>query len=710
MRKLLLISLCGFYLSRLMYAQDIKLGNGISYPMVLVEGADLSTEPSDGASTFRMPGFYMGKTEVTVGLWCEVMNETYDASEKNYPVSGVTLEAIDAFLTRLHALTNKKYRLPTSYEWQYAFQEGKKISVYVYSGSDNADAVAWYEGNAKGALQPVARKKANALGLYDMSGNVAELCRDGFTTSEAHFWFVLGGDFAQEKADFETTNRNISQGVFDGTRSSDIASVQHGFRLVCRTDSQQAVPPTTYLAVGVDQIVVPYEGATRIVEIITDGNDWQLSHLPDWCKADKSESGLLLELLVGPNDEAERKDFFKIQSGDKEVFVQLRQLGKPATFINTNTEQLSFKNIDQPKLIEVETDGKDWDVTNVPEWCSVQKQEGRLVVTCLENRQTEARSAVITLQSDFVKKTVEIRQAAAPRWLTTDVNTLEFSAKGGQREVKVDADGCEWSYNALWWCQVTKTADGLRVRTTHNPGETNIDYITLHAGMQTVTLRVTQSKPFNSPRGHQRYFGISAGYVSKRWVYEEDDRVTKYGFWDEDDHINGFQFGVRFEPLFKYGFGLNTGLFWEYYYSKGKTQSVEEEDGIFRYYPVFSEHSLYMPVHLEYRFYFSEEVSLFFYGGLGMDVGLEAEVQEFEPGEDDPYFTKNKLYGNEDYNFYAKRFNLSFDFGGGIRIYNGQLNVGFSRGLLDPSPYKELSIRQNKNLMISFSWMLDREF
>lgn len=710
MKKILLISLCGFFLSHLTRAQDIKLGNSIGYQMILVEGGDISTETSDGASTLLMPSFYMGKTEVTVGLWCEVMNEPYDASEKNLPVSGVTLEAIDEFLIRLYALTNKKYRLPTSYEWQYAFQEGKKFSKHVYSGSDNAGTVAWYSENAKGTLQSVARKKPNALGLYDMSGNVAELCRDGFTSSEAHYWFILGGDFAQEKADFETTNRHVSQGVFDGTRSSDIASVQNGFRLVCRVDSQQIVLPTTYLATGQDQIVVPFEGGTRVVEVITDGDDWQLSHLPDWCKADKSESGLLLELLVGPNHAAERKDFFKIKADDKEVFVQLRQLGKPATFIKTDTDLLSFKNIDEQKSIRVETDGKDWDVANVPDWCSVQKQDGRLIVVCLENKPAEVRSVEITLQSDLIKKTVEIRQAAGPSRLVANANGLDFSSKGGRKEVKVDADSCEWTFSAPWWCQVTKSADGLIVRTTRNTGDSNTDFITLHAGKHVVTIRVTQDEPFNSPRGVQRYLGVSAGYVSKRWVYDEDQKVTKYGFWDEDDHINGFQFGVRFEPLFKYGFGLNTGLFWEYYYSKGKTKSVEEEDGIFRYYPVFSEHSLYMPVHLEYRFYFSKEVSLFVYGGLGMDIGLEAEVQEFEPGEDEPYYTTRKLYGNEDFEFYAKRFNLSFDFGGGFRVRNGQLNLGFSRGLLDPSPYKELSIRQNKNFMVSFSWMLDREF
>lgn len=70
------------------------------------------------------------------------------------------------------------YRLPTEMEWMYAAQGGTYSQDYIYSGSNDIDAVGWYVTNSGGSPNPVGSKAPNQLGLYDMSGNLWEYCWD----------------------------------------------------------------------------------------------------------------------------------------------------------------------------------------------------------------------------------------------------------------------------------------------------------------------------------------------------------------------------------------------------------------------------------------------------------------------------------------------------------------------------------------------------
>lgn len=133
------------------------------------------------AHEVTLSSYQIGRYEVTQEQWEAVMG--YNPSRNigaKMPVENVSWNECQSFLQALNAKTGKNYRLPTEAEWEFAARGGNQSHYYIYSGSDDADAVAWHKGNSGGTTHDVGTKQANELGLYDMSGNVFEWCNDKY--------------------------------------------------------------------------------------------------------------------------------------------------------------------------------------------------------------------------------------------------------------------------------------------------------------------------------------------------------------------------------------------------------------------------------------------------------------------------------------------------------------------------------------------------
>ena len=196
--------------------REIEIAPGVKMAFVWVApgsfrmGSDDSDAYSDEKSVHQVTltkGYWLGKFEVTQKEWRSVTGtnpsafkekvvdnpggflgfgkKTHLEDRPNCPVERVSWNDCRKFVEQVNEYLaekgeNLRVRLPTEAEWEFAARGGTKSRGFKYSGSDNLDEVAWYDGNSGNKTHEVGTKAANELGIHDMNGNVYEWCADWY--------------------------------------------------------------------------------------------------------------------------------------------------------------------------------------------------------------------------------------------------------------------------------------------------------------------------------------------------------------------------------------------------------------------------------------------------------------------------------------------------------------------------------------------------
>jgi len=364
-------------------------------------------------------------------------------------------------------------------------------------------------------------------------------------------------------------------------------------------------------------------------------------------------------------------------------------LSPPITTLSVSKENLSFPSSGGNESITVITNANLFSINLLPSWCSVKKYEGYFIVSCSANSGGAVRTDYFTVIAGEKVVRINISQTGNTQLVTTlstSTQNISFISSGGSTtlDVKTNASNYQIVYLPLW-CKVgNKLSTWFSlVCEPNNTGKSRSDWFKVKAGDKEVKIYVYQAgsanttsnnnagattskskKPSQSPKlkcfncPNTKYnIGITTGYIQSNF-----------------NHTDGIQLGLRIEPLFKYGFGLNTGLNFEGYSTDISSVIFGEEE--------FELYGCNIPFHIEYRLNFSKWFNIFSYGGVGVNI--------LTVPSSDVYTIPT-----------------AFEYGGGIRINRLQFNIGQSMYLGDLKNNQSIKFYRYyyQGLVLSFSWM-----
>ena len=180
-------------------------------------------------TAIEIDSFYISKYPITQKEWMLIMG--YDPSEytiqdEDLPVCNVSYEECLRFVVKLNRITGLKFDLPTSAQWDYAAHGGRTNNFHLEDKSyEEIAEYAWIDVKTP---FPVGLKQPNTMGIYDMFGNIGELCKRIDDKD-----IIKGGGMDTERIYTGSVVNGYSTYYYGKYWSEKRAPKKEGFRLVC---------------------------------------------------------------------------------------------------------------------------------------------------------------------------------------------------------------------------------------------------------------------------------------------------------------------------------------------------------------------------------------------------------------------------------------------------------------------------------------------
>jgi len=155
---------------------------GGEFPMGSEEGKEIVLGKESPIHPVELDGFWIGSTPVTQAQYKAIMmgKDPSHFKDDDLPVECVSWNESKEFCKELSAKTGREYSLPTEAQWEFACRAGSSGRFCFGDMDQRLEHYAWYEKNSENKTHPVGLKRSNAWGLFDMHGNVWELCADWY--------------------------------------------------------------------------------------------------------------------------------------------------------------------------------------------------------------------------------------------------------------------------------------------------------------------------------------------------------------------------------------------------------------------------------------------------------------------------------------------------------------------------------------------------